>query len=149
MYSTLDDILVNVDYQTLVELTDDNGTGEIEESAVSQAISSADAEIDAYLCSRYEVPLSQVPPIIRRLSADGAVYMLFARRMKVPEVWQRRREECVRLLEQLARGVIGLGIDPEPAGGVQTIRHSKEASSRTFDDGTLAPFIDPWSSWGY
>lgn len=80
MYCSLDDIKKRLDEDVLVRLTDDSGSGQIDASVVNQAIEDASAEVDGYLQGRYDVPLQVVPTLIRRLSTDIAVYLLFARR---------------------------------------------------------------------
>jgi len=119
-YSTLEDILEQLDEDTLVGLSDDQDTGQIDESVVNRAISDADAEIDSYCGSRYSVPLSPVPPIIRKISVDIAIYNLFSRRDAPPEERRNRYKDAVEFLKQVAMGRASLGQDdpdstPAPA----------------------------------
>lgn len=43
------------------------------------AVADADSEIDGYLCKRYRIPLTAVPPVIEKFSKDIAVYNMVAR----------------------------------------------------------------------
>ena len=51
-YCTQNDILMQLDETTLIELTDDAGAGEIDEDVVTRAIADADEEIEAEIAMR-------------------------------------------------------------------------------------------------
>ncbi|WP_027176456.1 gp436 family protein [Desulfovibrio aminophilus] len=108
------DIRDQLDEAVLVQLTDDEDAGIVVESRVDKAIADADGEIDGYLGSRYGLPLGQVPPILRKIAVDIAIYNLFSRRMGAPEARAERYKAAVRFLEQVAKGSISLGLgDPD------------------------------------
>jgi phage gp36-like protein len=107
-YSTLEDILEQVSQEELVRLTDDSGSGTVDEAVVARAIADADSELDAYLGERYSLPLTPVPPLARKLSVDIALYNLYSRRLAPPEARQRRYEEARGLLREAARGEVRL-----------------------------------------
>jgi len=121
-YSTQTDIEEQVSQAELIELTDDTGAGTVDTSAAARAIADADAEIDGYCGTRYTVPFSPVPAMIRKLSVDIAVYNLFSRRstLKMPEERQKRYDNAVRFLRDVSRGLISLGADApaEPDSGL-------------------------------
>jgi len=121
MYCTIEDIKRQIPEATLRTLTDDEGTGEVNISRVEQAIADAGAEIDAYLQTQYKVPLSPVPEIVRKMAVDIAVYNLFSRRGFAEDsgdkVVQDRYKAAVRLLENIARGVVRLGVENVPPPG--------------------------------
>ncbi len=113
-YCTMDNIRNQLEEARLIQLTDDEGTGEVATARVEQAISDADEEINGYLGARMSVPVSPVPESLRRLCVDLAVYNLYSRREKVPEHRIERYRCAVRFLEQVALGRISLGQgDPE------------------------------------
>ncbi len=130
-YSIQTDIEEQISQDELIELTDDAGSGSVDSSVVARAIADADAEIDSYCATRYSVPFDPVPVIIRKLSVDIAIYNLFARRsvLKVPEERQKRYDNAIRFLRDIAKGWISLGADApsEPATG-------KAKATRTKDD---------------
>ncbi len=141
-YCTIDDVRRQLEEARLVQLTDDEGTGELVEERVTQAIRDADDEIDSYLGLRMRVPLSPAPDTVRRLSVDIAVYNLYSRREKLPENRLERYRNCVRFLESAASGKISLGQNdpegnpldpnlPEPSG---------ENPARTFTRSSLRGF---------
>lgn len=122
-YSTPDDIKKLIPEADLIQLTDDEGTGQVITSRVDEAIDQADREIDGYIGTVREVPLDPVPGLIQNLSAKMAIYYLYGRRARqwneIPEVWQGHYENAISLLEKIARGLISLGMPTEtgPAGG--------------------------------
>jgi phage gp36-like protein len=107
------DIEEQISQDELVELTDDSGVGVVDTSAVTRAIADADAEIDSYCGSRYTPPFDPVPVMIRKLSVDIAAYNLFSRRsaLKIPNERQKRYENSIRFLRDVAKGLISLGAD--------------------------------------
>jgi phage gp36-like protein len=115
-YSTQADCLDQISETELVQLTDDAGLGVIDADVVTRAIADADEEIDGYLGSRMEVPLSPVPGIIRKCSVDIAIYNLYARRQDTaPEIRKDRYKNAVGFLAKVAEGKISLGAS-DPAG---------------------------------
>lgn len=87
--------------------------------SVQRALGDAQAEIDGYLAGRYALPLATVPPVLERLACDVARYRLYERR-PTDEIRQRY-EDAVRVLEQIARGTVTLGLPaadtPAPVAG--------------------------------
>jgi len=114
-YSTLADILERLPEEVLVRLTDDADQGQVDTAVVERAIADADAEIDGYVGTRYSVPLSPVPDLVRKLSVELSIYHLFSRRRGAPEEWRQRYEDAIRLLRDLAAGRVSLGTG-EPSG---------------------------------
>jgi len=128
-YCTQADLLEQIPESDLIDLTDDDGAGIVDTSAVTRAIADADAEIDAYCKVRYEVPFSGVPVMVRKCSVDIAAYNLFARRGMVPDDRKERYDSAVRFLREVSKGLASLGGDAPAAdddGG-------PEASSSTDD----------------
>ncbi len=110
-YCTVSDILDLISEDELVQLTDDEGTGEMDTAVVDKAITNADAEIDGYCGKRYSVPLLPVPPVICKLSVDVAIYNLFSRRQGAPEDRRTRYKDAIKFLENVAKGLVSLGED--------------------------------------
>jgi len=109
------DLLQQIDEAMLIQLTDDDNLGAVAEDVVARAIADADGEIDGYLGARHSVPLDPVPDIVRKCSADIAIYNLFSRRGAAPELRAERYKGAVKFLEHVAKGVISLGAD-DPEG---------------------------------
>lgn len=114
-YCTKADILEQLDEDILVQLTDDDDLGVVDDDVVTRAIADADAEIDSYCGTRYDVPFSPVPPIIRKRSVDLAICNLYARRRGVPEDRKERCKEAVTWLRDVSTNKATLGED-DPDG---------------------------------
>ena len=77
MYCTLEDLKKMMDEATLVQLTDDEGHGIVNQERINEAISQADAEINSYCAVKYTVPFAVVTDLVRKLSVDIALYNLY------------------------------------------------------------------------
>ncbi len=151
-YCTLDDIMKALDQTTVIQLTDDENLkpATIDPvdpdhapiiARIDEAIETADAEIDGYCAVKYSVPLSPVPPVVNKLSVDLAIYYLYLRR-SMPEKVEKRYERAVARLKDIARGLLSLGVEPEPAASVaaDSAQASKTASDRVFTRDSLKGF---------
>ena len=105
-YSTKDDILaLEMDLKTLIQLTDDEKTGEVEDSKVDAAILKADKMyIDPYCRDRYSVPFNPVPDEISFISATIAAYYLFRRKQKVTSSILDKYTKAVAKLKGISLG---------------------------------------------
>ena len=116
-YSTQDDLLAMMPQAELAALTAE--AGEVPDGqVVAEAIGRADAEIDAACGLRYNLPFSPVPPRVKSLSADLAIYHLYSRRGVAPAVWQQRHRDALAFLKQVAAGqatLAGSGGEPPAA----------------------------------
>jgi phage gp36-like protein len=116
-YATQDDLLAMISQAELAALTAESG--EVPDAqVVAEAISRADAEIDAACGLRYTVPLAPVPERVKTLSADLALYHLYSRRSVAPEVWQQKYRDALAFLKQVAGGqatLAGSGGEPPAA----------------------------------
>lgn len=130
-YSTLDDVRKLIADESLIQLTDDEAMGVIDQNRVEEAIRQADAEIDSYCGERYSVPFSTVPEIVKKISVDIAIYALYSRRVEeVPAVRAERYRSAVRQLEGISKGVISLGVDPSPPAS----RDGRAETNKATDD---------------
>lgn len=134
-YCTINDIKDQIDEEILIQLTDDENAGSVNETRVTAAITAADGEIDSYLSRRYTVPLASTPEVIKKVSVDIAIWNLYSRREKMEEVRKSRYDSAVKLLMAMSEGKATLGVDPEPSGGEQQIKASRDETDRTFTIG--------------
>ena len=142
MYSTLTDIKKLIPEESIIQLTDDENTGAVVESRVTEAIAQADAEIDSYCGGKYSVPFTVVPDIVKKISVDIAIYNLYSRRVEeIPETRTDRYKNAIRQLEGISKGTISIGEAAEPTaadqGGTET---NKTESDRIFTRGNLDGF---------
>lgn len=118
-YSTLADLQELVSDQVLISLTDDADAGTIDAAAVDRAIADSDAVIDGYVRTRYPVPLSPVPQLIRNISVTLTRYRLFSRRgfdeTSADKAVVRDNDNAIAMLKSIAKGELTLGVtSPAP-----------------------------------
>lgn len=134
-YCDQTDINDQVDERNLILLTDDDDTGSVDSDKVDAAILKADALIDSYLAVKYAVPMDTVPAIVKKLSVDIAVYELFSRRDSVPESTQKRFDDAVTFLKDVAQGRAGIpgatSADSSMSSNAPTITTSSRIFSRS------------------
>lgn len=114
-YSTQSDLEKQLPQDLLTQLADDDGDGIIDGGIVPEAIQKADDEINAYVATRYAVPFSPVPTLIKTLSVDMAIWNLYARRRMDSETVTKRYDRAVKLLRDIAEGKASVGETPGPA----------------------------------
>ncbi|WP_051554371.1 gp436 family protein [Desulfobulbus elongatus] len=103
-YSDLAALQERVPAQTLIDLTDDAGADQVDQGVIDRAVADADTEIDSYLAGRYRVPVAPVPDLLRRLSLDLAVEILYGRRpdIDVPKSVASAAQNARSLLRRIA-----------------------------------------------
>lgn len=113
MYCSIIDIQKFVDTPTLVQLTDDNQTGVIDQSVIDEAIIYSETLIDGYLRGRYTIPLNQTPKIITFIALDLSIHRLYSRRLAtdMPDSINEKYKTAIKVLEQIQKGVISLGVE--------------------------------------
>ncbi|GAB6170779.1 DUF1320 domain-containing protein [Paradesulfitobacterium aromaticivorans] len=119
MYCSLEDLLGQVNREKLIELSNDDepvldnaGNPTFNTDNINLAISNASSEVDGYASVRYQVPFATVPPVIKKLAADIAVYNLFSRHWTGDEEENiiRRYKNAIALLQRIAEGKVLLGV---------------------------------------
>jgi phage gp36-like protein len=117
-YATPADLALRHGADRLIELTDRDRDGFGDDPQIAQALLDASYEIDGYLAARYKLPLPTVPPLLVRIACDIAIYRLLSlRRMGDIEDARLRYEDARRLLENISKGVVALGLPanlPDP-----------------------------------
>jgi phage gp36-like protein len=112
-YCDLDDILDMMDEAEVIRYTDDEDAGVVNTAVTDKAMAAADALIDSHLATRYGVPVSPVPGIVRDLAVDIAIYKICSRRGQSPEEIRTKYEDAVKYLEKVAAGKIRIpGANP-------------------------------------
>jgi phage gp36-like protein len=126
-YCTQSDLLTMISQEELADLTAD--FGELPDAfVVQEAIAQADAEIDAYLGSRYALPLTPTPPRLKALAVDMTIYHLYSRRSAVPAVRRDKYEAAVAFLKAVAAGTVGLeGSEAAPGATGEVAAFAGEA----------------------
>ena len=105
-YATQQDLIDRFGAQEIAQLTDRANGTVIDTAVVGRALADADAEIDAYLATRYALPLTSTPPVISRLASDMARYALFDDRVTLAV--RQRYEDALKLLKNISTGLVKL-----------------------------------------
>lgn len=121
-YCTQQDLQSRFGDAELLRIADRDRDGEIDADVVSVALDDASNEIDAYVGSRYSVPMSPVPDLLKRLCADIARYRLYDER-PLEEV-ENRYKQAVATLRDIANGRASLkdSSAPSSTSGVEVIK---------------------------
>jgi phage gp36-like protein len=142
-YCTFNDIKDQIPEANIIQLTDDEGFGVVNQARVDKAISTADSIIDGYLRGRYSLPLSTVPELIKTIAIDIAIFKLYERRLELemPEAMMARYKNALKMLEQIQKGLIKLGIEsPDTGPGQGHYKTNKTAGDRLFNKSLLERF---------
>lgn len=116
-YATQADLVTRFGTDELIQLTDRVNGNAIDAAVVSAALGDADALIEGYLASRYALPITPVPPMLKRMAADLARYMLHGN--AATELVRKAYEDALKLLRDLADGRAALaGAAPVAVGAV-------------------------------
>jgi phage gp36-like protein len=133
-YCDIDDIKNAIPEAELVQLTDDAGAGEVDETIVAAAITNADSEIDSYAMVLYDVPFSPVPPKAKNLSIDIAIHNLFKRRQLTNEAVDKGYDDAVKFLQRLSDGKVKFakedGAEAASAGAQAEIKSKRRIFTR-------------------
>lgn len=112
-YLEVQDLLDELGEDTLVQLTDDDGTGEVNETRVLKAIEYAGGTFDSYARSRYSLPVPSTP-LVRSLNLDLAVFHLYKSRTSIAEgiytVKKNAADEAMKMLKDMAAGRVALDV---------------------------------------
>lgn len=141
-YAALTDIKKLLPESIVIQLTDDENLGEVNQDRIDEAVAQADAEIDSYCGAKYSVPFSTAPDIVKKISVDIAIYNLYSRKVDViPEIRAERYKNAIRQLEGISKGSISIGEAVEPdvptEGGPEV---NKTESDRIFTRDTMEGF---------
>jgi phage gp36-like protein len=95
----------------LIQLTDMDGLGVIDDTVLNAAIADADAEINGYLTDYF--PLTVIPANLTRIACDITRYRLY--REQVTDRVKLDYENAVKYLQLVAMGKIKLAPDVDGA----------------------------------
>lgn len=115
----------------------DRDNDDTEDSGVlTHILSQTDSVIDGYLAALYETPLSPVPQLISCIAGDIARFYLYSN--NVPEVVQKRYDDAIKQLKDIAKGLITLPSSQvtklETAGGVEYVETERVFTMTTLSD---------------
>ncbi len=133
-YCTKKDLTDRFGIDELVEITDTNNVGDIDDVKLNQAIADAGAEIEGYVAGRYSLPLTIVPPVLKMYACDITRYKLYDDR--VTEQVEKRYNDAMKYLMRLAEGKVTLGIaeatEAANGGSIKTSQSTSKTNWGTF-----------------
>lgn len=121
MYATVQDIIDRYGEEALLLLADRDGDGTVDQEVVDRARADAGALIDSYLATKYELPLTTMPPVLVPLAVDIIVYRLASEADVATEERRQRYDDALATLTRISKGAVSLGLADPPAqspGGV-------------------------------
>lgn len=112
MYGSLDELKKLIPESELIQLTDDENTGAVNDAVILELVSGVDELIDSHLRGRFALPLDPVPPLIRKIALDLYVYEIYGHRpvFGIPESIEKKRTAQMKVLASIRSGELQLGI---------------------------------------
>jgi len=111
-YAIQADMIASYGEREVIALTDRDLLGVIDPAVLADAINLASDEIDAYLNSRYALPLVNPPRLLTRLACDIARYRLCGSDAQETEPVRNRYKDALKTLGMIKAGDLTLGLDP-------------------------------------
>ncbi len=141
-YSSQSDLNEIYDNDELIELTDDENSGNIVTSRVTAAITRADNLINAYLRAQHTVPIVSTPELIRNLSTSLASYYLWKRRRKgqIDEEREVTYKSDIKTLEAINKGTIKIDDATSFANTGEIYYSNKTTTSRVYTSDELSKY---------
>ncbi len=107
-YAVQADLLDRVTAVELVQLTDDEKTGQVDVTKVQAALDRATGVIDSYVRTRYQTPL-QTSNTATEICVDLTLYYLFSRRaQKMRETVRQSYDDAIAILKDISTGKASL-----------------------------------------
>lgn len=105
VYATLADMQATFEASDLVQLSDWDGTGEIDAARIERAIKKAGNLIDGYVAAKYgDRSALPVPPLLTELACDIAFFELH--RGTAPEGVEKKYKSAKETLRDIAAGKV-------------------------------------------
>ncbi|HHE3677628.1 gp436 family protein [Pasteurella multocida] len=124
MYATINDFILRVGEFQVMELTDRENIGEVNQAVLTIALSDSSSQIDGYLVGRYKLPLKTIPQNLTRICCDLTRYRLASMSdVSITDEIIERYKLSLRELESIASGKVSLGIaeDEQASTGENTV----------------------------
>ncbi len=110
-YAAAADLVDRAGIDELLATADRDGDGGIDDAVIAAALASADDDINAYLATRYQIPLSTVPTIVRGWAVSIARYRLH--RYGAPDHVVRDYKDALQAVRDAGAGRLAI---PDAAG---------------------------------
>ncbi len=106
MYADKEDLIKRFGEREIIALAG-NEAEIIDNSVVETALSDAEDLINSYVSVKYALPLTTVPAALKRICCDFARYFMY--KEVIPEELEKKYEQNLAFLKDIARGVVSLG----------------------------------------
>jgi len=143
MYCALEDVKELCQDSDLVQLTNDDPEAKaINTAKVDSAMSSASEVVDGYLRGRYKLPLPITSKLLKKLAVDLTIYELYRRRFsgEMPETVKESQKTALKMLEQIQKGVMSLGIEKNETVSPAKFKTNKTPEDRLFGKDLLKTY---------
>jgi phage gp36-like protein len=130
-YSTTAQLIARyADDEEAAWATDNESTGTADTAVMTEALETAEAELDSYLAKRYAVPVDVASDdglarILRGRTLDVAQYILAVRHQHVSDSTVKAYDDAVAWLTNVSKGVVVL-----PAAGTPASTVSREPTAK-------------------
>ena len=118
-YATVNDMIVHLGEDEVVSLSDRLNSGVVNDVLVTNALARASSEIDSYLATRHQVPLTVVPPMLKTRCVEIAYYLLCRGARVINDDIVELYKDAIRWLRDVAAGKASLGLPKADAETVQ------------------------------
>ena len=108
-YASKQDLL-DRDESTLWNLAIDRDTEQLDDTAIEDALKQADDEINSYLARRYQLPLTTLPSLLKRIAITITFYWLADNDTQATNLMTERYEKQLVTLREIASGKRELGL---------------------------------------
>lgn len=139
-YAAQADMVSRFGESEVIQLTDRANIGEIDAAVLASALASAEQEINAYCDARYTVPFLTVPIIVRDFSCDIARYRLCGAEVVETDEIRNRYKDAIKFFENVAKGVISLGLNVANQPQVQSAGVLVKSNSPVFNASMLRDY---------
>lgn len=140
MYATVKAMKLKFGETILIRLTDTERPyqGVINMEKLNSAMQEANSEIDAYVGSRYPLPLQVIPPFLTEIGCNLARYYAVTGDLSENDPIKNRYESSIKTLTKISKRELTLG--SSPAGESKPVQTSSNnvqfaVGRRDFGDG--------------
>lgn len=114
MYATVKAMKLKFGETILIRLTDTERPyqGVINMEKLDSAMQEANSEIDAYVGSRYPLPLQVIPPFLTEIGCNLARYYAVTGDLSENDPIKNRYESSIKTLTKISKGELTLGSSP-------------------------------------
>ena len=114
MYATVKAMKLKFGETILIQLTDTERPyqGVINMEKLDSAMQEANSEIDAYVGSRYPLPLQVIPPFLTEIGCNLARYYAVTGDLSENDPIKNRYESSIKTLTKISKGELTLGSSP-------------------------------------